>query len=151
MARISPEESAWEIQHLKGLGLVGLERPEQAAESFARANEGSPRPAPSLQLSKLHEREGDLPRASSVLERALEAEPDHVDLLTAAGLVALRSGNGARALSLLGQALSHAPESLPALLGWGSITQDNDEIDAALVKYRVAAGLAPSSPQVYNS
>ncbi|CAM9096764.1 unnamed protein product [Phaeothamnion confervicola] len=135
--RLDPED--WETHHLKGACYVHLRQYSSAVECFEAANSISRHDATFLQLGKVLALQDDVKGALSVYGEALEFSPESVELLTAAGLAYLRLGDALRAFEHLGGALTHDPRNARAIMGAGSIIQDNRDADVALVKYRVAA------------
>jgi tetratricopeptide (TPR) repeat protein len=57
-------------------------------------------------------------------------------------------GDNEQAVAALEKAVAVHPQHPKAALAIGSLLQDNLDVDGALVKYRVAAGMHPDSPQV---
>ncbi|CAM9556980.1 unnamed protein product, partial [Ectocarpus fasciculatus] len=74
-----------------------------------------------------------------MLQEALEFSPESPELLTTVGLLHLQQGENQKAFECLGNALTHDPRDPKAILAAGSIIQDNQDMDVALVKYRVSA------------
>ena len=104
-----------------------------------------------MQLGKCYEQQEKFQEALRVYQDALDFSPENPELLTTMGLLWLRQGDSARAVLHLGNAMTHDPRSAKAILGWGSITQDNQDMDVALVKYRIAAVATPNSAQLWNN
>lgn len=104
-----------------------------------------------MQLGRCYTLQEDYQAAIQVYGEALEHSPESPELLTTLGLLFLRAGDNARAFDFLGNSLAQEPRSLRTLLAAGSIIQDHADTDVALVKYRVAAALAPASPQLWNN
>ncbi|SER07270.1 aspartate beta-hydroxylase [Solimonas aquatica] len=69
-------------------------------------------------------------------EALLEAEPNHLEALNAVGMWALRGGNQPRALRLLRQALSCAPEDALSLSNLAQVHHAGGDLEAALQCYR---------------
>jgi Bardet-Biedl syndrome 4 protein len=63
----------------------------------------------------------------------------------------LRVGDSSKALSFLDKSLKINPLDSRTILGWGSITQDNQNTDSSLLKYRIMAVRNPSSCQLWNN
>jgi Bardet-Biedl syndrome 4 protein len=112
---------------------------------------------------------------------ALELCPENPELLTTVGLLYLKLGNNTKAFEYLGNSLTYDPKSAKTILAAGSIIQvtctcnasraarlggvcaplthllldvylqDNQDMDVALVKYRVAAVQTPNSAQLWNN
>jgi Bardet-Biedl syndrome 4 protein len=60
-------------------------------------------------------------------------------------------GENYRAFEFLGNSLTHDPKNAKTILAAGSIIQDHNDMDVALVKYRVAAVKTPNSAQLWNN
>ena len=60
-------------------------------------------------------------------------------------------GESYRAFEYLGNSLTHDPKDPKTILAAGSIIQDHDDVDVALIKYRVSATQTPDSPQLWNN
>jgi len=60
-------------------------------------------------------------------------------------------GSLGAAFDHLGNSLAHDPTDSKTILAAGSIIQDNQDMDVALVKYRVAAVKTPNSAQLWNN
>ena len=56
-----------------------------------------------------------------------------------------------KAFDFLGNLLTHDPRNPKIILAVGSIIQDHQDMDVALVKYRVAAVQTPNSAQLWNN
>jgi Bardet-Biedl syndrome 4 protein len=89
--------------------------------------------------------------AVQVYLEALEFSPENPEILTMIGLMYLRLGENYKAFDFLGNALTHNPRDAKTILAAGSIIQDNQDVDVALVKYRIAAQVAPRSPELWNN
>lgn len=77
--------------------------------------------------------------------------PENPELLTTVGLLYLRLGQNYRAFDFLGNSLTHDPKNAKSILAAGSIIQDHNDMDVALVKYRIAAVTTPNSAQLWNN
>jgi len=141
----------WEIWHNKGLCYMYLKQFDFAVDCFMRANALQRHDATFIQLGKVYQLQENFKEALRVYEDALDFSPDSAELLSTLGLLYLRMGDNARAFEKLGNALSHNPRMTKAILAAGSIIQDNQDMDTALVKYRVAAVHAPNSAQLWNN
>lgn len=124
--------------------------------------------------------QADYTAAIAVYLEALQLDTRNAETLTTIGLLYLRIGQNQKAFDFLGNALSHDPKSVKAILAaasviqagclthlpflcycasrWGWLStaccvcmQDHQDVDAALVKYRVAAVQTPTSPQLWNN
>jgi Bardet-Biedl syndrome 4 protein len=63
-----------------------------------------------------------------------------VELQTTLGLLFLDLGETRKAFDAFGSALTCDPRDHRAIMGVGSVLQESDDFDVALVKYRVSAG-----------
>ena len=90
-------------------------------------------------------------QAIDVYTEALDHSPDNPDILTTVGLLYLRLGQNYRAFDYLSSSLSQDPRSPKSILAAGSIIQDHNDMDVALVKYRIAACQTPNSAQLWNN
>jgi len=141
----------WEIWHNKGLCFMYLKQYPKAIECFERANELTRHDSTFLQLGKVFQLQDNFRNALKVYQEAMEFSPENPELLTTIGLIYLRLGENQRAFDYLGNSLTHDPKNAKTILAAGSIIQDNQEMDVALVKYRVAAIQSPNSAQLWNN
>ena len=77
--------------------------------------------------------------------------PELVSQFTPPSPHAKQLGNNAKAFEFLGNSLTYDPKNPKTILAAGSIIQDNQDMDVALVKYRVAATQTPNSAQLWNN
>ena len=141
----------WEIYHSRGLCLLYLARYEEAIQSLEKANNIHRHDSTYIQISKIHIVLQDLDSALDILMEALEFSPDSTELLTSIGLLYLKQGDNQQAISHLVNSLSYDPRNSKTLLAAASIIQDNQDLDIALVKYRVACYHNPNSSQIWNN
>jgi Bardet-Biedl syndrome 4 protein len=141
----------WEIYHQKGLCYARSKQFGAAAECFMRANAVSRHEATYEQLGRVYQAQENWEAAIATYLEALESSPDSPDILATLGLLYLRLGETYRAFEYLDQALSRDPGNPRVILAAGSIIQDHDDVDVALVKYRVAAAKEPNSAQLWNN
>eukprot|EP00455_Lapot_gusevi_P048921 TRINITY_DN6846_c0_g1_i5.p1 TRINITY_DN6846_c0_g1~~TRINITY_DN6846_c0_g1_i5.p1 ORF type:complete len:263 (+),score=64.65 TRINITY_DN6846_c0_g1_i5:217-1005(+) len=104
-----------------------------------------------MQLGKVYTLQENYKAAIDVYLEALEFSPENPEILTTVGLLYLRLGENYRAFDFLGNSLTHDPKNPKTILAAGSIIQDHNEMDAALVKYRIAAVATPNSAQLWNN
>ena len=76
-----------------------------------------------LQLGKVHALRADYSAAMSVYLEALQLDPGNAETLTTIGLLYLRTGQNQKAFDFLGNALSHDPKSIKAILAAASVIQ----------------------------
>ena len=63
----------------------------------------------------------------------------------------MRLGENQKAFEHLGNSLANDPLDPKTILAAGSIIQDNQDMDVALVKYRIAAVHTPGSSELWNN
>lgn len=141
----------WEVWHNKGLCNMYLKQYEGAADCFKRANAIQRHDATYMQLGKVYTLQEEYKTAIEVYLEALEFSPENPELLTTVGLLYLRLGENYKAFDFLGNSLTHDPRNPKTILAAGSIIQDHQDMDVALVKYRVAAVQTPNSAQLWNN
>lgn len=141
----------WEIHHNKGLCCLYLKNNKGAIEAFQQANAIQRHDATYMQLGKVHTLQEDYKAAIEVYLEALEFSPENAEILTTVGLLYLRLGENYRAFDFLGNSLTHNPKNAKSILAAGSIIQDHNDMDVALVKYRIAAVTTPNSAQLWNN
>jgi Bardet-Biedl syndrome 4 protein len=103
------------------------------------------------QLGRVYQAQENWEAAIATYLEALESSPDSPDILATLGLLYLRLGETYRAFEYLDAALTRDPASPRVILAAGSVIQDHDDVDVALVKYRVAAVKEPNSAQLWNN
>ncbi|KAK6732351.1 hypothetical protein RB195_016626 [Necator americanus] len=115
--------------------------------------------APSLQnsvelivfLAKLMGELGDTTAAIQAYERALQLEPENLDVMFKMGMLYLRNNNEDPAFAMLGKALSYDSTHQQCILAAGSIMQAHGDHDVALNKYRVAADACDYNGCLWNN
>jgi len=141
----------WEIWHNKGLCYMYMKDYEQAIDCFERANDVQRHDASYLQLGKIYCLQEDFKAAVKIYQEAVDFSPQNSEILTTLGLVYLRLGENQKAFEHLGNSLAHDPLDPKTILAAGSILQDNQDMDVALMKYRIAAVKTPNSAQLWNN
>lgn len=147
--RIDPEDR--EVWHNKGLCCLYLKQYDQAIECFETANQIQRHETTFIQLGRVYRLLARDDDALRVYMDAIEMCPENPELLTTIGLLYLKLGNNAKAFEYLGNSLTYDPKNSKTILAAGSIIQDNQDMDVALVKYRVAAVQTPHSAQLWNN
>lgn len=147
--KISPED--WEIWHNEALCCVYLKQYDRAADALRNANSIQRHDSTFMQLGKVYTLQEDYQAAIDVYQEALEFSPDNSSILTTIGLLYLRLGENFKAFEYLGNSLTHDPKSAKTILAAGSIIQDHQDMDVALIKYRVAVVETPNSAQLWNN
>eukprot|EP00903_Cladosiphon_okamuranus_P014836 g13737.t1 len=141
----------WEVWHNRGLCYMHLKQFDRALGAFEQSNSISRHDSTYLHMGKVYRLQGKPAEALRVYEEALEFSPESPELLTTVGLLHLQQGDNQKAFESLGNALTHDPRDPKAILAAGSIIQDNQDMDVALVKYRVSAVQTPNSAQLWNN
>lgn len=147
--KLSPEDR--EILHNKGMCFLYLKQYENAIECFENANSIRRHEATYSQLGRAYRLMGNEEDALRVYQDTLEIVPESSEILTTVGLLYLKMGNNTKAFEYLGNSLTYDPKNPKTILAAGSIIQDNQDMDVALVKYRIAATQTPNSPQLWNN
>ena len=140
-----------DIWHSKGMCHYYLKQYDDAIECFNTANSIQRNEETSLQLGKILSLVGKDDEALMVYMEALEACPENPQLLTTIGLHYMKMGDNTKSFEFLGNSLTYDPKNSRAILAAGSIIQENQDMDVALVKYRVAYLDTPNSPQLWNN
>uniref|UniRef100_A0A7S0ST62 UDP-N-acetylglucosamine--peptide N-acetylglucosaminyltransferase SPINDLY n=1 Tax=Chromulina nebulosa TaxID=96789 RepID=A0A7S0ST62_9STRA len=141
-----------EIWHYKGMCYMLYNKQyERAIECFETANSIQRHESSFIHLGRIYRILNKEDEALLVYQEALETCPENPELLTTIGLLYLKIGNNTKAFEYLGNALTYDPKSSKAILAAGSIIQDNQDMDVALIKYRVAAVQTPNSAQLWNN
>lgn len=140
-----------EIMHNKGMCYLFLKQYDKSLECFEIANSIQRNETTYTQMGRVYRLTGKDEDALNVYIEALEICPENPELLTTVGLLLLKLGNNTKAFEFLGNSLTYDPKSARTILAAGSIIQDNQDMDVALVKYRVAAVQTPNSAQLWNN
>ena len=141
----------WEIWHNEGLCHMYLKEYDHAIDSFNNANSIQRHDSTFMQIGKVYTLQEDYQSAIDVYQEALEFSPENAELLTTIGLLYLRQGENFKAFDYLGNSLTHDPKNAKTILAAGSIIQDNQDVDVALNKYRIAVIETPNSAQLWNN
>eukprot|EP01038_Epipyxis_sp_PR26KG_P013114 gene13114-17578_t len=140
-----------EIWHNKGMCHLYLKQYDKALECFDTANSIQRNEITFAQTGRVYRLIGKEEDALNAYMEALEICPENPELLTTVGLLFLKLGNNVKAFEYLGNSLTYDPKNAKTILAAGSIIQDNQDMDVALVKYRVAATQTPNSAQLWNN
>lgn len=140
-----------EIWHNKGMCFLYLKQYEKSLECFEAANSIQRHETTYIQMGRVYRLMGKDEEALNIYTEALEICPENAELLTTIGLLFLKLGNNTKAFEYLGNSLTYDPKNPKTILAAGSIIQDNQDMDVALVKYRVAAVHTPNSAQLWNN
>ena len=94
---------------------------------------------------------GDFSGAAQAYETLLRDFGPHAEVLRLLGVVAAQSGDKARALDLLGKALTLQPDHAVALDNRGVVLKDLQRHDAAIADFDRARALKPDSLPILNN
>ena len=141
----------WEIWHHRGLCLENLGKLDECIESYESANAVQQHDSTFIRLANVYIQRKDQSSAIETLKEALEYSPESSLLLTTLGLLYLKIKDTFNAFTTLGSSLALDPTNPTTILAAGSIIQNNQDIDVALVKYRVAALQSPNSSRLWNN
>ena len=140
-----------EIWHNKGMCYLYLKQYERAVECFETANSIQRHEKTYTQLGRVYRLMNRDQDGLEAYMEALEICPENPELLTVIGLLYLKLGNNNKAFEFFGNSLTFDPKNAKTILAAGSIIQDNQDMDVALVKYRVAATQTPNNAQLWNN
>eukprot|EP01147_Barroeca_monosierra_P003823 gene3823-6333_t len=149
--KIGKSKNTWRLHHCTSLCLARLERLEDAERSVGQALAIYNNAVSLCHLARVRTAAGDIIGAIKAYEQAHRLSPEDTDIITDLGLLHLRLGNTGRAFELFGSCLSIDPRDSKAILAAGSIIQNNEDFDVALVKYRISAVLTPESAELWNN
>lgn len=93
--------------------------------------------------------EGKLAQAGSLLDRALDAEPDNPAVWVAAARLRYRGGEHLEALAAADKALALGPQYGGALLLKAQLVRDAHGLAASLPWYEAAAEAEPGNPEIW--
>ena len=141
----------WEIWHNKGLCLEKLSKYEECIESYEAATAVQQHDSTFIRLANVYVKQNKYKEAIETYKEALEFSPESSLLLTSLGLLYLKINAHFSAFTTLGSSLSLNSINPTTILAAGSIIQSNQDIDVALVKYRVAASGSPNSCRLWNN
>lgn len=145
-----------------------LHQLDVAITHFQNANCIQRHDATFFELGDLYRESENYAMAVETYAEALEFTPDNPALLTALGLVYLRMKSSSsskdqddekkkktdtnmKAFEMLGNAMTHDPRNPTTILAAGSIIQDHQDMDVALIKYRIAAVQMPACAELWNN
>lgn len=141
-----------EIWHFKGMCYISYQKQyEKAIECFEIANSILRHESTYIQLGKIFRLIGRDQDALDIYLDAVETCPDNPEILTMIGLLYLKLGDNENAFSHLNDALKLDPKSVKAILAAGSVIQDKQDPDGALMKYQWAIHQSPNSSELWNN
>ena len=129
--RSSAPENAGAALLASDLHLFRGEMAQAVALLAPRAQEGRGDPQASALLARalaLQDKTGD---ARNLLQTALKQNPNHLELLLAAGHLATLDGDAVAARAAFGRAIAHAPENGEAWYGAGLVEAERENIGIA--------------------
>ena len=94
---------------------------------------------------------GQLPDASTLCAKILEAEPDHGPTLHLRGLLALRQGDRASAVRFIERAARSSPPFAPAHNDLGNLLMEEGRTAEAIQSYTRALRIRPVFPEASNN
>ncbi|QDZ25957.1 hypothetical protein HOP50_20g85060 [Chloropicon primus] len=147
--RMNPDD--WEVWHDEGICNAKARNYEKAVECFKKANAIHPHDTTYLALGGVFSAMNKHKKAVKVYLDGLKASPGNPELLMSCGLAYLRSDENYKAFEMLLKALSIDPKNPSTILATCSMIQEHADLDTALLKYRVAAVVNPSSSQLWNN
>ncbi|KAL3982441.1 TPR repeat family protein [Acanthocheilonema viteae] len=152
---IKLNEKDWKSYYWRAMALYHI---KQDSESALKAQEcllTAPTAAQHAEiltfLARLCEQRNDIKLAIDAQKKALELEPENLDVLTNMGLLHARWQNDDQAFDAFGKALSYDPTYPQSILAAGSIIQTNGEYDVALTKYRIVAEKCEYNGPLWNN
>jgi len=145
------EYEDWEIWHHRGLCFERLSKWAECVESYQSATTVQQHDSTFIRLANVYVQQGDHAKAIETFKEALEFSPESSLLLTSLGLLFLATRDHLNAFTTLGSSLALDPTNPTTILAAGSIIQQNQDIEVALVKYRVAALQSPNSSRLWNN
>ncbi|VDM96433.1 unnamed protein product [Thelazia callipaeda] len=146
----------WKLYYWRALALYHI---KQDSDSVLKAQECLiAAPSETIQraeiltfMAKLFEQRNDIKPAIEAQKKALELEPENIDVLANMGQLYVRWQNDDQAFDAFGKALSYDPTHPQSILGAGSIIQTNGEYDTALSKYRMAVEKCEYNGPLWNN
>jgi Bardet-Biedl syndrome 4 protein len=140
-----------DIWYNKAMCYLYLKQYDNSINCFETSNSIQRNENTYIQIGRVYRLLGREEDALNVYMESLETCPENPELLTTIGLLFLKLGNNSKAFEYLGNSLTYDPRNPKAILAAGSIIQDNQDMDVALIKYRVAAVQTPNSAQLWNN
>jgi tetratricopeptide (TPR) repeat protein len=120
--------------------------------AYNKANSFTPQQlANALQLTQNHLQRGNLPQASNICKKILEAAPGHSDAWHLLGVIELRQGNIEVAIGYLQRALKLRPDHPEYLANMGYALHEKGDLANARTYYEQSLMRAPGYlPALYN-
>lgn len=164
LAREAPQEGfdgarAWQnrggglaAEHCAAVALLGLERPEEAADALEALAVRAAAERPELRVPLLAQagqawlRAGQPGRARTVLSTALNLAPDSIELLIDRSIAHAGEGAWAAAVSDLDRVLALSPERVDALVLRASAKRRLADLAGAAADLERALALEPDDP-----
>jgi predicted O-linked N-acetylglucosamine transferase (SPINDLY family) len=105
--------------------------------------------ATTFQTAMQHHQSGDLEQADILYQQILQHEPNHVDALHFAGVLAHQHGQNQTAIELISKAAQLNPNSSAIYANLGLVFQAQGNLQAAVESYQKAILLQPDFMQAY--
>ena len=104
---------------------------------------------PPFEAGLEHHRAGRLSEADAIYRALIAVDPDHIDALHFAGVIAYQRGQHAQAAALIEAALERNPANAPAQNNLGNTLAAQGLMERAVACYREAVRLAPGYLDAY--
>lgn len=146
-----PEGNLWEVFHLIGLCYVHLRKIDEAIDSFENALDSERRIETFLELINCYESKHSHSDVSSTIHEALKYHANNAILRRRIGKYYISQKHLKSALANIQTGLERDSTEYPLDLLAGSIEQENQHNDEALVYYRKAFYGLSNSPALWNN
>jgi predicted TPR repeat methyltransferase len=104
-----------------------------------------------IDLGLQHHSAGDLPKAESIYQQILQAEPNQPVVLRLLGTIALQVGKHEIAVDLIGKALAINPDDAEAHNNLGLVLHEQGELDDAVASYNKALVINSDYANAHNN
>jgi len=104
-----------------------------------------------LKQAVRHHGAGRLPKAESLYQQVLQADPENPYALHLLGVIANQAGDNKRAVELISKALEIAPNYADAHNNLGNALREQGQMKEALASYYRAVALMPDQAEVHNN
>eukprot|EP00484_Ammonia_sp_Unknown_P021906 CAMPEP_0197031300 /NCGR_PEP_ID=MMETSP1384-20130603/10344_1 /TAXON_ID=29189 /ORGANISM="Ammonia sp." /LENGTH=473 /DNA_ID=CAMNT_0042460807 /DNA_START=46 /DNA_END=1467 /DNA_ORIENTATION=+ len=141
----------WEIWYNKGLCFEHLLKYEECIDCYVSANAVQQHDSTFMRLANIYLKQSNYSMAIETFKEALEFSPESALLLTSLGALYLKINDPVNAFNYLGSSMSLDSSNPTTIIAAASIIQHNQDIDVALIKYRVAALKSPHSSRLWSN
>jgi tetratricopeptide (TPR) repeat protein len=151
---VEDNRSAWEkMKDSMSSTFGGSSKPEAPKESPEVSLNKMPPPNPQLAVTvaQLHERSGNYAGAAAQYQRALQADPNHLEALLGYARMNDRLGRLPQALPLYEEAARKHPTSATAHNDWAICLTNSGKPEAAVAVMTKAVTLQPGNPLYRNN